>query len=423
MPKVMLRAVNTTNRSVINVSTRKTGMFFFQSSSKAAKTKSFLQRTLSKKQLKLDQAVQVLQEEGQRLDSKMLSSLALQVTADPFDKVKTLIQQLIERLLQEATSEATKKGFCDEKVGMANQSKNFRFADVTSLLAELDGLQSKKDDLEAAIPELENSISSLRAALNTSSVDRAAQKADNLNTLTQAKEGLEAVSEAITILKDFYKQAAKAQMLVQASPIDQDNPGAGFDGAYAGKQEGSKGVIGLLETIKSDFERTVRTTRTSEKDAAAAFVKFDRVSKADISGKETSVQLSKEELETTKNLFEQKTTELSNQQTLLDSALKELEDLKPMCIDTGMSFAERTAKRDEEIAALRKALCILDTNGVETECGGGSQIKTKEQAKFGTMGALPEPPMTLSEPGMTLTEPGMQPLTEPGMQPLTEPMP
>lgn len=39
-----------------------------------------------------------------------------------------------------------------------------------------------------------------------------------------------------------------------------------------------------------------------------------------------------------------------------------------MCIDTGMSYEERVQKREEEIAALKRALCILDGDKVEPEC-------------------------------------------------------
>lgn len=53
---------------------------------------------------------------------------------------------------------------------------------------------------------------------------------------------------------------------------------------------------------------------------------------------------------------------------LLDSALKNIEELKPTCIDTGMSYADRVAKREEEIAALKKALCMLDADKVEPDC-------------------------------------------------------
>jgi len=56
----------------------------------------------------------------------VLSSTAVHLEADPFDKVKTLIQKLIERLLRESTDEATKKGFCDEQLGKAHQDRDYR---------------------------------------------------------------------------------------------------------------------------------------------------------------------------------------------------------------------------------------------------------------------------------------------------------
>ena len=34
----------------------------------------------------------------------------------------------------------------------------------------------------------------------------------------------------------------------------------------------------------------------------------------------------------------------------------------------GMSYAKRVEKREEEMSALKNALCILDTDNVESEC-------------------------------------------------------
>jgi len=73
-------------------------------------------------------------------------------------------------------------------------------------------------------------------------------------------------------------------------------------------------------------------------------------------------------LATTLTTIEQKMTDMQTAQDLLDAALKVIEGLKPTCIDTGMSYEERVAKREEEIAALKKALCILDPEGVEEQC-------------------------------------------------------
>merc|ERR1712137_573978 len=117
-----------------------------------------------------------------------------------------------------------------------------------------------------------------------------------------SKKGHEAVTKALKILREFYKESAKAFVQVRASPIDEDTSGPGFSGSYKGNQEQSKGVIGMLEVIQSDFDRTTRHTTQ----AAAEFVEFERASKAEIAGMETKTELNEQELEATKKLEKKK---------------------------------------------------------------------------------------------------------------------
>merc|ERR1719217_832572 len=180
----------------------------------------------------------------------------------------------------------------------------------------------------------------------------------NMETIKTAKEGYEAVNEALLVLKSFYKQAAKAS-LIQASPVDEDTSDPGFSGSYKGNQSGSQAVLSLLETISSDFDRTIRTTEAAEEAAHREFVEFSQASKSSIASKTTKKELEEQDLETTKTSLEQKMNDLITAQKLLDDALRELEELKPTCIDTGMSYKERVEKREEEIKALEKALKIL----------------------------------------------------------------
>merc|ERR1740138_779369 len=189
-----------------------------------------------------------------------------------------------------------------------------------------------------------------------------------METLKTAKDGLDAVSRALLVLKDFYKQAAKATAFVQASPVDEDTAGAGFSGSYGGNQSGSKAVLSLLETIQSDFDRTIRTTEADEEKAHREFVEVSAHAKSSLASKNTKKELDEQDLETTLTNLKTKTDDLRSAMDLLDSALRELEDLKPTCIDTGMSYSERVKKREEEMKALTNALCILDEDKVEKEC-------------------------------------------------------
>lgn len=314
-----------------------------------------------------EKVIALLSAEGNRLGSTILSSLSVKVMADPFIKVKKLIQELIERLVAEATSEATKKGFCDLELSKAEKNRNHRWQDVQRLSADLASLEAKQDELEEEITELNTALKDLTASLEEATRERSESKAENVATLKEAKEGLTAVSEALLVLKVFYKNAAKAKVLLQASPVDEDDPGA-QSGAYKGNQEASKGVIGLLEVIVSDFERTIKQASAQEERESSDFVKAERTAKADIGGKSTKLELDEQDLETTKTKIAESSQDMQRNMDLVDKALEELEELKPMCIDTGMSYEERVEKREEEIAALKKALCILDTEGVEEQC-------------------------------------------------------
>jgi len=301
------------------------------------------------------------------LQSSVLSQVALRIVGDPFAKTKELIQKLVERLIAESTAEATKKGFCDTQLGKAYKDRDFRMMDTKKLNAALKVLELKKDELEVEISLLIDQIAKLVQDLDDATTQRGLDKKDNLETIKTSGEGRGAVEQAISILKVFYLNAAKASF-AQISPVDEDTSGPGFSGNYKGDQSSSKAVLDLLETIASDFDRTLRKTDESEAAAHREFVAFSQASESSIAGKTTKKDLDEEDLKTTKTSLATKTDDLQTAMDLLDSALKTLEDLKPTCIDTGMSYAERVKKREEEMKALGKALCILDEEGVEADC-------------------------------------------------------
>jgi hypothetical protein len=349
--------------------TKKPVSFLQQAQTARAKMTNLLQksRDSSDGEDRKTKALAMIATAGSKLKSTVLMSLAMKAKADPFLKVKELIQKLIERLISEATAEATKKGFCDLELSKAEKNRNHRFADVKRLSAELASLNAKKDALEEELEELATSLKELNAALEEATKLRADSKAENMQTLKDAKAGLAATSEALLILKVFYKQSAKAKVLLQASPIEEDDTGA-ESGAYKGNQDSAKAILGLLEVIVSDFQRTVTNTQAQEDQEQAEFIKFDRTSKADIGGKETKTELDEQDLAATETSITEKMKDLQTNQDLVDKALEELEELKPMCIDTGMSYEERVEKREEEIEALKGALCQLDAEGVEPSC-------------------------------------------------------
>merc|ERR1719281_45093 len=82
------------------------------------------------------------------LKSGPIALLTMQLAADPFAKVKGLIQSLIERLLKEAADEATHKGWCDTEMGKAEKDREYRHGDVQTINAEITEAEALKAKLE-----------------------------------------------------------------------------------------------------------------------------------------------------------------------------------------------------------------------------------------------------------------------------------
>merc|ERR1719335_711753 len=117
-----------------------------------------------------------------KLHSTVLATLAMRVQADPFIKVKKLIQDLIERLVTEAAEEATKKGWCDTETGKATHTRDSNMNTVMELNAELEGLEATKAKLEEEIATLTTEIADLNDALTKETKMRADEKAENMDT-------------------------------------------------------------------------------------------------------------------------------------------------------------------------------------------------------------------------------------------------
>jgi hypothetical protein len=163
---------------------------------------------------------------------------------------------------------------------------------------------------------------------------------------------------------DFAVSLEEIEDLVVVSNSAKDSAG----GAYQGNQAASGGILGMMNVIKSDFERTIKVTKADEYEAARSFAEFDTTTKSSISSKETAKSMFEGDLANTNAAINEGMADLTEHMKLLDDVLKTFEDLKPACIDTGMSYSERVAKREDEIEALKTALCMLDTDGVEEGC-------------------------------------------------------
>jgi len=302
----------------------------------------------------------------------VLSTLALKVTEDPFKKIKGLIQDMIEKLLAEESDEANHKGYCDEQISKTVKERDYKLKNIEELQASLTEENAREEKLTLEAAELDDALKALRKDYKEQQDTRNDEKAENEETVKEAKLGVSAIKQALEVLSHFYGEAAKATVeegFVQQPSVDDDAPDAGFDGAYTGAQGSSTGIVGMMEVILGDFERTISDTEELEASQKKEFVDYERETQVSIGTKESALTATSDELTATEDTIAADEKEMKTQMELFDAAVETWEKLLPGCVaDPGMSYEERVERREAEINALKDAYCILDNK--EAGCEG-----------------------------------------------------
>jgi len=320
-------------------------------------TRSLALRASAQTQAKAS-VVKALQKAAAKSHSKQLARLAARVMeAGPFDKIIGMIKDMIAKLTATAGEEADHKEFCDEELNSNKMTRDSKTADVNSLTATKERLEAAIAKLTEERSSLADAVSELDAAMSEATSIRQKESNENTAAIKDAKAAQEAVKAALSVLEGFYAKAASATSLVQTRGPAHDAPES-FTEPYKG-MGGGTGVIGMLEVILSDFVRLDQETSSEEAAAAAAFDEFSATSTADKDAKTEELETKRKEKVGAEADLAQTMRDLKSTQKELNAALKYFDKLKPSCLDAGVDFAERSARREEEIASLKDALKIL----------------------------------------------------------------
>merc|ERR1712179_477434 len=122
----------------------------------------------------------------------------------------------------------------------------------------------------------------------------------------------------------------------------------------------SGGVVGMLEVIESDFARLEADTKAAEATAQKEYDTFMTDSKVDKEAKSTDIEHKTAKKQDENQALTLKNEDLEGTQKELDAALAYYDKLKPSCVDAGVSYEDRVARRKEEIESLQEALKILN---------------------------------------------------------------
>merc|ERR1719412_2238548 len=297
--------------------------------------------------LAIFESVRFVRDLALKQHSHVLAQLAAKMTSvmhtsggDQFKKIKDLIRDMIAKLEREADADASKKAWCDRNLADTRQKKSEKTDEISKLTTKIDVMSSKSAQLKAEIAALQGQLAKLAQSQVEMDTLRQEGKAEYVTTRADLEKGLEGLKLALKILTEYYAESDKGH--------------ESADGA-------ANGIIGLLEVCESDFTRDLARVISDEESAVA---EYEKVSNENEIEKTTKTQDVKYKMKESKRLDED-SVELSGDrstaQAELDATEESLTKLEGQCIDKAETYAQRKARHAAEIAGLKEALQILES--------------------------------------------------------------
>merc|ERR1719331_2229369 len=157
------------------------------------------------------------------------------------------------------------------------------------------------------------------------------------------------------VLKTFYEGALLQTNTVTQAKAKRKQPS--FGGA---KTDTGSSIISVLEVAESDFTRLLAETETAEDGAADAYKKQTDENKVSRSTKEADAKAKASEVKSLTVELGHAEEDHASVSTELDAVNAYIDKLRPQCEEKAMSYEEKKAAREAEIAGLKEALEILE---------------------------------------------------------------
>jgi hypothetical protein len=297
-------------------------------------------------------AASYLRKEGERIQSYVLAQVGNRLAADPFAKVKDMIQAMVEKLLQEQAEESEHKAWCDKETSKTEQSLDVKSDRVDELSTRVDKAKAESAQLAREVQVLYTEIQALDQSVKEATAMRQKEAADFTEKKKDYENGQTACAAAIKVLHEYYQ----GKSFVQSSALVSDMS----HGAASQPGGSASGIIGLLEVAESDFSRMLAEATAAEDSAVSEYETFLQDSKVSRASKEAESKNKAAERQRVQGTIQETGQDHSDAKKELAAVKEYDEKLKESCEAKAPSFEEREQRRKAEIEGLQTALAILD---------------------------------------------------------------
>jgi len=303
----------------------------------------------SSQDLKHFEVVRMVRTLGQQLKDHQLVLLSRRMDgmlrsesgADVFGKIKTMISDMITTMQENLQAEATKKAYCDKEMGEAADKKAAKEDDLDDVSTKIDGTASKSASLKKQVVAIKKELTTLAETQANMTALRQEEKAIFKTKEPETVTGMEGVKSALKSLRDFYKSSGVK--------------------VTSGERKGAAGgVIGRLEDVEADMAMSLSQMRAAEKTAQTNYERDTQDMKLEKTQKEKDIEYKTAEAQRLDTELNNLNADQESMQTEMSAIMEFTKGLEAECLVTPESFAEKQAKRQQEIDGLKEALTALD---------------------------------------------------------------
>merc|ERR1719333_201714 len=233
---------------------------------------------------------------------------------------------------------------------------------LDKLQARIDGASTTIAENTESIKTLEAEVAEIDKAQAEATAIRNKEKEDYAKASKDFKDSAEAVAKAIEVLKNFYE----GSFIQVSAKITLKSKQPEFGGA---KSDIASTIISVLEMSEEDFTTLLAETEATEDEAAKAYKALTDENKISKVTKETEAKGKASEVKSLTVQLEHSKEDHGSVSSELDAVNAYIDKLRPQCEEKAVSYEEKKAKREAEIAGLKEALEILS--------GGLALVQTK----------------------------------------------
>jgi len=322
----------------------------------------------SKEAAKL-RAIELLRSAAHATHARALEGLAQELAAHadgPFDDVINMVQKMIFRLMAEQKDEDDHKNWCDLEINKTDAmelNKEERIADLT---AKIKAAEATVAELTLDVKEANGLLAKIESFMQEATTIRQTGKEENAVAIKDAQDAQTALSQAIAVISDFYKQSGmmdkEAWEFIQ-QPVDLPSEPSTWSASYTGVADPTKpvGIVTILQKIAASFEEMEADTQAQEAADQKAYDSLMSTNKIEEARRTEEVaQKTQQKQRLTASITSMKDMR-KHVDTELESVEQYLKDLQPACVNADSTYGDRKAARTQEIEALKDVQGILQT--------------------------------------------------------------